>query len=299
MATAFIGGDRTATDDRIRRGLYTIPVWKKHLGVYLTAAPAAFHLIHGLSDVPELDDIEFSPVNERDLFEMGKNRVTINDGYEGEWTITLEGDALESIAAFIGQDYYASPVIEHQKDYGICGDLVLISCDPDRNLQSASIITDVGVRLQMIPGGEDGERNAVVTLYTKNATKADRVGKDFVPAHEIWYDNGGTVLNANAPDGLLTVFTLGEGNDSFAAPTTPVAKAIRTGFTDYRTYFYYVRLNGQDVDTADVIFNVGTSELTFTTAPAAADKLEVAYVTAAATTMPHKTDVLVDWKDYY
>lgn len=303
MATAFVGGDRTATDDRIRRGQYTIPVWKKHLGVYLTAAPAAFHLIHGVSDAPELDDIEFSALNQRDLFELGKNKITIDDGFEGEWTITLEGDALESIAAFIGQDYYANPVLEHAKDYGICGDLVLISCDTDRNMQASTIVTDVGVRLTMIPGGEDGERTAQVTLYTKMQTKADRIGKDYVPGHEIWYDNGGTVINAAAPDGVLTVFTLGDGNGSFSAATTPVAKQIRPAFTDYRQYFYYVRLDGQDVDVADVTFNVGLSQLTFTTAPTNGAKLEVAYVTAATVlavnNMPHKSDVLVDWKDYY
>lgn len=308
------GGNDTATADNIRIGKRLLVVWVKQGGIILTNG---LTYMRKMSDVQQIADIAAEFLNERDIFESGSKSLPTSDGINWSTTLTLEGDSIEEVASLIGQAIQTYPSIQN-KDYGLCGHLVLMSFDEDYDLKKTDVLFDVGVKLDSIPGTQDGEISRNVTLYTKQGKNAvsiwglPGVSQGGVPAFEIFWDNGSTVTNTDAPDGVLTAFTLGDGNDSYAVPAAPLILQVdpTAGTTAYQ-YFYYIRVDGVDVNPNDIAsFNTTTKVLTFVTAPADGAKLEVAYLVDRAgigvtSTPPHAwgttlgtgSNFLFNWKN--
>lgn len=298
------GGHQTATKDKIRRGINVIPVWRKHGGILFTTH--GLRLIHKLPDVQSIDTIQAEFENEADHFESGSNKIQVNDGTNWSTTLTLEGDALSVAASLIGQDLHVAPSIEFGKDYGVQGDLLLLSTDPDRNARVCDALFEVGVKLDQIPGSQDGQIQYALTLYGKQNLGV-RVANAHTVGHELFYHNGTTSTNTAAPNGTLATFTIGHGNSSYAVAAPPDIFAVRPGQGDAYEWFYYIKVNGVDVLASDVSFNSTTKVLTFNTPPPAQAKLEWAFLTDV-TTAPAVTGVpphlhsgsnqLLNWKYY-
>ena len=272
---SLFGGHQTATKDYIRRGINVIPVWYKQGGIIFPVH--GLHMLHRASDIQGIDQLAAEFENERQHFESGSNKIQVNDGTNWSTTLTMEGDALSTIASLIGQDMHTQPSIEFGKDYGIQGALCLLSTDPDRNARVCDVLFEVGVKLGEIPGSSDGEIQYAVELYGKNNLGV-RIGGGHTVAFELFYDNGTTAINADAPEGTIPTFTLGHGNNSYATPAPADILAVRPGLGNVYEYLYYCKVNGVDVLPSEVSFNPATKVLTFTTAPAAQAKLEVSYL---------------------
>lgn len=281
-----------------------IPVWRKHGGILFTAH--GLRIAHRLPDIQSIDAISAEFESERDHFEGGSEKIQVNDGTNWSTTLTLEGDALSVAASLIGQDIHTQPSIEFGKDYGVMGDLLLLSTDEDRNARVCDALFNVGVKLTEIPGLSDGEVQYGLELYGKNSLGV-RIANGHTVGHELFYHNGTTVTNTAAPNGTLTAFPVGSGNDSYAAAAPPNMIAVRPGQGDLYEWFYYVKVNGVDVLASEATFNSGTSTLTFNTAPAAQAKLEWAFLTDTGTAPavtgvpPHMhsgSNQLLNWKYY-
>lgn len=309
MAITVQGGNQTATRREIRHGLETRMFFKKHRGLYLDATTPVFGVVHTCSDVTNLPEITAELENQRDHFELGYDIVTIDDGKT--WTVEpeIEGNALELVASLVGQDLHTATDIEYGKDYGVQGDIILLSRDrDDKTVVVCDYILDVGVRLLTIPGGGNEERTTTVQLYSKHGRGGRIANGDFI-GHEIFYSNGGTIVNAAAPDGATAAFTVGHGNGSYAVAAPPTLKTVRPNLATTNPYhhFYYIRVNGSDVPLSDVASWVpGTGVLTFTYNLPAQAYLEWAFlVDGSATgllgTPPHfhsGSNMMVDWKTH-
>jgi hypothetical protein len=277
------GGNSVATADNIRTGKKLRVVWVKEGGMVFPTIGLRYE--HSLSDVQQIADIAGEFLNERDIFQSGYTSAQTNDGVNFSTTMTLEGDSLEEVASLIGQVIRTYPSLEWGRDYGRMGHLVMMSFDEDYNLKVSDVLFDVGIKLTSIPGTQDGEITRQIELYTKQGINPASVwgetgvSEGGVPSFEMWWDNGTTVTNLTAPNGVLTAFTLGYGNKSYATNAAPDILIVNAdGATDFQKYFYFVRVDGDDVNPNDCTFNPTTKVLTFTTAPADGAKLEVAYM---------------------
>lgn len=280
--SSYIGGVATADFQRV--GIRTSVFWRPYGGMILPTS--TFHIIHGLSDVVELGTLSASPLNERDIFEAGKSLLQTNDGFTWTQDIMVEGSSIHTVASLIGQVLSTYPVIPTIRDYGVKGDLILMSRNSTNQIISWDCYTNVAIKIDEIPGIVNGDTNWTIRLYGKDNSRYIRIpGEDYGVGVETWYDNGTTIINADAPDGVLTDFVLGTGNDSFGSATTPVASIIDPSLvgvvaaTDPLQYMMHVRLNGVGQSYPAVTFTVGSSTLRFATAPADGSKLELLYAT--------------------
>lgn len=302
MAQTLTGGNRVAAINKVGNGRYDYPFFKKHEGVLISASD--FRLIHGMGDLISISTGTTTLDNERKHFEVGKKKVNISDGKSFEATLEVERNDLANMAALLGQPLSTLPAIRSGRDIGVVGDFVVAAVDETTGtILRTDLIIDVGAKFLEVPGAEDGENTWQITLYSDDAEIYSVYG-DTAVCHEIFYE-AGSITNANAPDGALTAFTVGDGNTSFdpIGSVTPAMVQLRDDVTDvYLQYFAYVRLDGVDVSPADIAsFVPATGILTFNTAPAAGVKLEWAYLCDNSTTAPNLNssfNMMFDWENY-
>lgn len=260
---------------------------KRRMGVFVLSGgmytDSTYKTVYGalIPDITTMDAPTGEPVNEREVYEMGFRPSQTNDGVDWSLTLQLEGNSRRTVGWFIGQYMPDASVIELGKDYGVKGHLLLYNVDENDRLLTCDVLLDLGVKLMQLPGGENGENMFEVMLYSKDAkvlTVADKHPISF----EFFYDNGTTEVNADAPDGSITTFTLGDGNRSYAtkAPPTALRKVDVSAAASGKLaeYFLWLRLDGRDVTDAEATFNSSTKVLTFATAPANGAKLEMGYI---------------------
>jgi hypothetical protein len=282
------GGNSIATADNIRIGKRLMLVWVKEGGI-IFPTPNFLQYMHKVSDVPAMDEWAAEFINERDIFESGSTSLQTNDGTDWSTVITFEGDSIPEMASLVGQDLHVHRILPGGKDYGRQGHLAMLSFDSDYNFKIADVLYDVGVKFLSAPGTSDGEITRTVELYVKQGIgllsfyNIAGVSSGSAPAFEIFYDNGTTVTNAAAPDGVLVDFDLGDGNNSYAVPASPSIAIVAPGAgTDLYKYLVYCRVDGIDVNDSEATFDPVLKRITFATAPADGAKLEVAYAVDTA-----------------
>lgn len=283
MSVSLQGGDYKATNDNRRHGKRTIPVVVPIGGIEFSAG---FEYCHKLSDVKSIAPLVASFIEEEELFEGGSDVILVNSGTEWESTVTLEGDAIEAAASLVGHDLTAIRTLEYGKDYGECFHLAIYSVEDtmEKPLRVCSLLTFVGVKLNQMPAvAENTKETYELTLYGKTS-RGYRIHGGNSVSFECWYDNS---VNSAAPNGVLTVFTLGDGNDSYATAAAPdILPVDGNAASSLYQYLYYVTVNGVLQRPSEVTFNPTTKELTFATAPANNAKIEVAYCVDVAGTGP-------------
>lgn len=294
----------TAAADKLSLGKRTIPIWVKGGGLYLGTT---YKTVYGsiLPDLRDLPSPAGEPINEGEYFEVGHKPSNYNEGLN--WTVTLnsEGMATELIGSLIGQRVSTNPVIENGQTLANQGHLILYRVDESETVIAVDVIKDLGVNLYNIQGGSDGENQREIALWVKDGQSWTVHGGNPV-AFEIFVTNANDT-NTAAPNGTNTVFTLGDGNRSYATAAPPDILAIDTAanpLTGLKKYFFWLRLNGVDVTDAEATFNPSTKELTFVTAPANNLVLEMGYLvdkagTGAAGQPPYlwsSGNMMTSWK---
>lgn len=266
--------------NNVSLGKRKLGVWVKYGALY---TDTTYKYVYGalLPDVQTLAPIAGALINERDFFEMGFIPSTTNDGTDYSSTMEIEGNSRNVPAWLVGQHITTDPILG-LGDMGIRGALILYNVNESETLVVCDVLLDVGVKILQLPGGNDGENNMSIELYAKDA-EALTVANRHKVSFEFFIDVA-TDTNADAPDGILTAFTLGHGNRSYAVaapPTTVVAldsETFRKGVTGLYKYFLWIKLDGVDVADTEATFNPTTKVLTFGIAPDAESMLEMAYV---------------------
>jgi hypothetical protein len=268
------GGDAIATEDFIRHGKRSVPIIVVSGGMTISGFT---HYAHKISDVASLEKWAAEFENEKEHFEGGSETLKMYDGKSWSSTLELEGNALESAAAMIGQNIKTYPSLQFGVIHDKCCHLLIIAHDTsvEKNLLEALIVTDIGVKLDVVPGvAPNTEETYTISLYTKG--RVFRVHGGHCPSFEIFYDNA---ENIKAPNGVLVDFFVGDGNHSYSSA---LAGAVALKVVDpdavstLYQYCYFFKLNGVDQSPNQVSFNSTTKKFTFVTAPPALSKIEFA-----------------------
>ncbi len=270
-----------SSNDNVALGKKKLGVWVLYGALYTNTT---YKYVYGalLPDVQTLAPIAGSPINERDHYEMGFLNSSTNDGTDYATTMEIEGNSRAVPAWLIGQHLTTDPIIGFGQDYGIKGALILYNVDDNNKLIVCDVLLDVGVKLNQLPGGNDGENNMSIDLYSKDGESLS-VALGHKVSFEFFIDTV-TDPNSDAPDAANLTFTLGHGNRSYAtaAPPTTLVEldtiGFRPGVTGLYKYFLKLKLDGVDVSDTEATFNPTTKVLTFGVAPAAGAMLEMIYV---------------------
>lgn len=272
-------GDFTLEQNRVRDGANVVPIWAPAGGFFPKGFPGDLHSMHRLCQIAELGDLAREAINERTAFQVGKERKTISDGQNWTFTLTGVGNAIDLQAALLGQSLAAHAGIRQGQTKSQAGHLFLFEGDDSGNIRTATVIPNCSITLSQISGASDGESN--LTIEVESASEAWRTGDFVTPVREIWFDGTSTrdgstaITNAAAPDGLLTAFTLGTGNNT-GATDAPLAVAFNADAAGSAgEYILEVKVNGS-VTTA-YTYNASSGVLTFTSAPADGATIEVVY----------------------
>ena len=284
MAVNLKGGSDQATKDNVRHGLDVIPILIANGGIYFTT-----HGVKGIarmSDVQSIGNPTAEFINEREHFESGKKLLKLNDGTNWTIPITFEGDHTTDIASMLAQDLHVNPVLKWGQDKSRTCDLVLYSVQDNEDVNICDAYFDLGVKLKELPGSENAEVNFELEVYGQEDSQVVRIYGGHSIGYEI-FQTTGTHTDPAAPNGILTTFDLGDSLNAYAVAAPPdVLQANPDGTTDLQRYFFKVRLNGVDVSDTEASFNSTTKTITFVTAPASGDKLEVWYLVDQAGSGP-------------
>lgn len=240
-----------------------------YAGMEVCNVPTENKLIGLLCVLQNMDDIPLSAINERELQGVGKNNIIINDGEQIDpFNITIDGNAVGTISALVGHDINHDPAFQVKRDYFVKGSLLIVSHDNDGTPRRSDLITSLKVRIPSLAGiTAGGENPQTVTFYSENATCYIAIGTKSW-AVEVWHKDDASIVNTNAPNGVLTTFTLGQGNGSTGTPQAlSWNSANYAAGTSLYEYYALAQLNGQKILTGDISAYDETS-ITFGTAPA-------------------------------
>lgn len=217
------------------------------------------------------------PINEQDIIASGKEVLKVNDGTQlTGMSFTLRGNATGLISALKSQNLKDEIIIDYTGSTTTTKacDVLLVSINPeDQQVAKSILILDAAVTLTDMPGAVDTGEVTREMVISQGGGKVYELGKGKAFAYEYWYDNS---INANAPDGLITSFKVGqgEGNSSVGPQTALNLSIIATGLAQK---FKSLRLNGVEVDESEASWNAISRQVEFNTAPANLGMLEMWY----------------------
>lgn len=297
--------NRIGTDARV------VPYFMRYGGITTPRYPTEVFHFKRLCQIPAIENFVAEFANDRETVEVGKRTVTTNDGKTTTGQITFKGNDISGLLAFIGQHVHnrsATSVdihgaIEIGRDYGICGNIILIHQSPDFRVMGGQILTEVGVKVLDSPGASDGETTYNVELYSKG--ELFRWSGGFMPATFAFYDNGDAsgIVNASAPDGTITAFNIKDANKAFASVPSYdlISQVVRpNGATNLDKYVIDLRVGVQGqvnprIGNSAVTYAPATSTLTFNTAPA--DGRYIEGVVLVPSGFPNWEDWRTYWKN--
>lgn len=251
------------------------------------------HNIHAMCTVVSYDAPTLSRTEDTQTA-LGKTPYTmVTDVTMDEVNITVMGNAVKTQMAFFGKDYTATPAIELTgKPAAQNVHIAVFSHKPESDdLAAIDIFLNCQVFLNELPANADGQVTTVITVRS-HKPKMVRIdaSQGYSLGSELWLDSG-NVVNANAPDGALTTYTLGTSNvqDATSSLGTPTAVQWDPDGTGYKQYFITVQADGVEQTTSQVTAT-GTV-ITTTSALPAGTALYAMYVVADST-MPHSDNFL-------
>lgn len=298
----------TGTRAKTRKGK------RSHVGMFVVngVAKTPYYKFGGVYCIAaSVTGATLSPIEDEDVMAVGKTIVNTTEGTRWEgYTVTAHGNAT-GILRILGATGATSLGTKHEYQYP---DQPLFgfehSYQPGSNTVAVSRLIPYGIARVSELAGLEPDSSTTYDIELFNSDNTDYPIRSLKPGYmwagEGWYDDAAAIINATAPNGVLTTFVLGTGNGSFVGtPTTPVAvihDATLTGAAQY----LFVFVNGVDV-TSQVTFTVGTSTITFSTAPADGAKLNVIYAVAQGATVPgwdgginptQQAQIMYGWDDY-
>lgn len=257
-------------------------------------------------DVTDMAAIKGDPINEKESKAMGKKTYKSNQGqmYKSSWKIN--GDAIYGLAAILDYDFsndtdadysmLAPSTIKLKGDYGILGAIFIHSGTYSRHLRSSEVLTQCRLKVSETPGSSDS-----YTVDIESEGEHMKTGNGQMFVYENFVDKGnGLIINGFAPDGVQTLFKVGNGNHSLMGATIPVGKGLplqpvrpklapsgAASASVIKPFYWFVEIavDGKPLSPQDVVsFNRTTGELILASAPAMGSCLSLIY--ALPTGMP-------------
>ena len=259
-------------------------LFASHAGVKFSRYPDRTFICHQLCNVNELSNWTGEFANPRTVTHAGKNPYEVNDSIS--WSATLTQEALDpyTLAAMVGlpmNNASASGIeleasIRVGQNYGVKGDIIIqYGFGDNKLLAQSTLVTDVGIRVIDAPGAQDGDIRYTIELYSNGNVYQAGKGTMFVP---FWFEDDGTVVNANAPDGAIAAFNIKNANWAFSTtvPTTELAlQAIdsEVSSSDSARFIKSLYVNGTKQTSSTFSVSQATGTITFTSAPADGAKI--------------------------
>ncbi len=182
-----------------------------------------------ICEMVNMDDMTLSAIDETTIQLPGKGPTVTNSGYRLDaFNMTLQGNAIATVAALLGQNLQqaGTRVYEAVYEHSAQGALLVIGYDDNDNSKMQMLMDQVYMRVTSLPGsGNDSQ--FTVTFYHENPIILFCQDEDEF-AVEVFYDDGGSINNANIT--AVASVDLGLGNDSVQTATTDMdAEDIFTG----------------------------------------------------------------------
>lgn len=307
MSVAWKQGDSSVSESRLRNGDKVTPIWVPKGGKVFANKPADYHSMHRLCDVVEISDITPEFLNERDLFNVGKERSTVNDGVKWTGTLTGSGNALEIKGALLGKDFHKYPVVKEGSTVTAAGHLFLLAATPDTlKYWFSTVMLDCEIKFTDIPGATDGTSDFTIEFAVR--TDIYSTAAQLFPIRELWYagtspaDGTTTITNANAPDGTNTTFKLGSGNNT-GLTDTPLAVAVMEDSAGTAAE-YILEYRTNESITTGFTYASSTGIITPSSTLTAGTKLEVVYFVRGgarswSSTVAYGKNEIVSYSDKY
>jgi hypothetical protein len=250
-----------------------------------------------LCDITEMAAITSEPIDEKESMAAGKMKWKSNRGQKMTTSLTFNGDAIHGIAAIIGYDFsnevdstyknLAPNTMRIKGDYGILGNLFILGGSIQRNLRSSTVLTQCRLIINEAVG-----TNETFTVNIESEGEFMKTANGQMVVFENFIDKGdGLIINPFAPDGLETVFKVGNGNESLIGaaltgglplqPVRPHRKPMGVASEDVTDPFYWfveIAIDGVPQTPEDVVsFDRVSGELTLAAAPAEMSCLSLTY----------------------
>lgn len=252
-----------------------------------------------MCDVTDMPAIKGEPINEKESMAMGKKKSKTNQGQMYKTSLKLNGDAIYGLAAICDYDFsddidadygmLAPSTMRIKGDYGILGIIFIHSGSYARHLRSSEVLTQCRLKVAETPGSSDS-----YTVEIESEGEHMKSGNGQMYVFENFVDRGdGIINNGFAPDGIQTVFKVGNGNHSLIGASTPLGRglplqpvrpklkpsAIASAAVTLPFYWFVeIAIDGVEQKPKDVLsFDRATGELTFATPPAMGSCLSLVY----------------------
>lgn len=272
------GGQDVATNETRRSDV--VPIFVKKNGLAMPRHPGFLPFAHRLCDILEISTFTATQNDATEVFHAGKAPYQSNSGITFEGSFTVEGNELLQVLAMIGVQSNNNSSATAEFDavaqigctYEGLGDLILHAgakgAAEKANLVRSDLIRNISIDILEGPGWTQGGENSY-SIVVKSKETILSAGKGFGWAAFLFYDNGGTITNAAAPDGVITAFAVKDANNAFPTPYAGdlVAQRVFSGATGAQAYLVNLMLDGQAVSLDAVTFDQATSTITFTVAP--------------------------------
>jgi len=206
------------------------------LGGWLkTTSPTELVDLKLLCDVVSIDSAILSAAVDRTVFSLGKETTRKISGAKiDEFTVTTLGGANNTPFFFLRKDMTNAAIDFTTIDHGKVGGFINVFYNDAGTKLCSYFVGNLSARTLSTPALAEGQITFQTTFYSDNPIVYFLQG-DHTFVAEGWYA-GGTITNAAAPNGTLTAFVAGTGNESLASGTvTPVIINV-DGSTDYDKY---------------------------------------------------------------
>lgn len=251
-----------------------------------------------LCTLVEAEAAKLSAIYEETYRATGKADLMFTSGAKLEdFSIKIDAGDLKTLMVMTGNDPSSSTASAWvaMPDFGVCGHLVVRSWSQGELVRSV-LIPSLSMKITEVPtsGSVDERLQQMITFYC--------------PANaEIWVSSGTKTwacgfwktpaINAAAPDGAITDFTMGTGNvNAGTGATSPVPLKLNDAYiankygssaTDLQKYFVGVWLDGVlQTPALGVTYNSVTRKIIYSVAPATGKALLAVYLCDFATAFP-------------
>lgn len=251
-------------------------------GFYKGAVPTVAQGATLLCTVNELADIGLSAVGEEVVVMPGKADRTKRDSTGLNFSLTFQGNAVGTFKFLLGISPHTNEAIDWAfGDFGLVGSIIIYRYDDTQSLPvQSTLIKDVKMKVETVQGIPNSGRSMQAITFYQDVAWIRSVTGNQLWTYSLFVDDGASIVNAAAPDGVLVAFVLDDANNSqTAVPPQPIQ--FNPSGTGYQQYLAVLRVNGTVITPSAAAVataaQFATATITFGAAPADGSSLLAIY----------------------